>query len=60
MDLEAQDFQQILDWNDRRVDWEGRSGDRGLRGIAFHGRKVHLAASDEIFVCDKGFQLLES
>jgi hypothetical protein len=48
--------EQVLDWSDEGIDWEGRGGDRGLRGIAFHDGLVYLAASDEVFVYDDGFR----
>jgi hypothetical protein len=59
-DLETGYVEQVIDWNDDTIDWEGRGGDRGLRGIAFHDDKVYLAASDEIFVYTKKFELVES
>jgi len=55
LDLNDHSVEQVLDWNDDSIDWEGRGGDRGLRGIAFHGDRVLLAASDEIFIYDKEF-----
>ena len=60
VDLDSRDIEQGIDWNDRSINWEGRGGDRGLRGIAFHQNKTYLAASDEIFVYDLQFKLLES
>jgi len=51
-DLATGRVEQVLDWSDASIDWEGRGGDRGLRGIAFHGDDVFVAASDEIFVYD--------
>jgi hypothetical protein len=55
VDLETGACEQVLDWTDANINWEGRGGDRGLRGIAFHDGLVYLAASDEIFVYDRGF-----
>lgn len=55
-DLATGECHQTLDWNDADIDWEGRGGDRGLRGIAFHGDRVLLAASDEVFVYDREFR----
>lgn len=60
VDLESGDFQQMIDWNDPSISWEGRGGDRGLRGIAFYRDKVYIAASDEVFVYTRTFELLES
>ncbi|MDH4073945.1 MAG: hypothetical protein OEV41_12660, partial [Gammaproteobacteria bacterium] len=37
------------------IDWEGRGADRGLRGIAFDGDDIYIAASDELFVYDREF-----
>jgi hypothetical protein len=59
-DLQTGGVEQVLDWSDPSIDWEGRGGDRGLRGIAFHGDRLLLSASDEIFVYDKEFRPLGS
>ena len=58
--LETGSSEQVIDWDDDTISWEGRGADRGLRGIAFYDDKVYLAASDEIFVYTKGFELVES
>jgi hypothetical protein len=60
VDLPSGRYRQVLDWNDRSIDWGGRGGDRGLRGIAFHGDEIYIAASDEIFVYDPDFRPLRS
>ncbi|MDP8928125.1 MAG: hypothetical protein M3O70_05995 [Actinomycetota bacterium] len=60
VDLESGDHQQVIDWDNADISWEGRGADRGLRGIAFHGGCVYLAASDEIFVYDERFNLQRS
>ena len=59
-DLRNGETEQVLDWNDAAINWEGRGADRGLRGIAFHEGHVYLAASDEVFVYDTSFQLARS
>lgn len=56
IDLEAGRAEQVLDWNAPNIDWSGRGGDRGLRGIAFAAGHVFLAASDELFVFDQALQ----
>jgi hypothetical protein len=58
--LETGSTEQALDWSQADINWEGRGGDRGLRGIAFHSSRVYLAASDEIFVFDPDFRRLGS
>jgi hypothetical protein len=60
VDLETEEVEQVMDWNDPSISWEGRGADRGLRGIAFAGDHVYLAASDEIFVFDPAFRRLGS
>ena len=60
IDLDSGHYDQVIDWNDDSINWEGRGGDRGLRGIAFHNDRVFLAASDEIFVYDTAFNRLNS
>ena len=60
IDLNSGQYNQVIDWNDDSINWEGRGGDRGLRGIAFHNNRVFLAASDEIFVYDTAFNRLNS
>src|SRR5690606_32229539 len=47
-------------WNTADIDWQGRGWDRGLRGIAFDGERVFIAASDELFVYDSNFARLAS
>ena len=60
IDLEKQRAKQTIDWNTSDIDWQGRGWDRGLRGIAFDGDRVFIAASDELFEYDKSFNLKAS
>jgi hypothetical protein len=60
VDLARGETEQVIDWNDASISWEGRGADRGLRGIAFHEGQVYLAASDEIFVYDQDFRQVGS
>jgi hypothetical protein len=60
VDLLSGAAEQVIDWNDASISWDGRGADRGLRGIAFHDGEVYLAASDEIFVYDQAFRRLRS
>jgi hypothetical protein len=50
----------VLDWNTMDIDWQGRGWDRGLRGIAFDGETVYIAASDELFAYTPDFRPLGS
>ena len=60
VDLDAQEVRQTIDWNTVDIDWQGRGWDRGLRGIAFDGERVFIAASDELFAWDPRFRKLDS
>lgn len=60
VDLETGDTEEKLDWNSCAIDFTGRGGDRGLRGIAFDGDDIYIAASDEIFVFNKSFAIQRS
>jgi hypothetical protein len=50
----------VLDWNAMNIDWQGRGWDRGLRGIAFDGDVIYVAASDELFAYAPDFRPLGS
>lgn len=58
VDLARERVRQVLDWNRSDIDWSGRGWDRGLRGIAFDGDTVYIAASDELFAFDAAFRPL--
>jgi hypothetical protein len=60
VDFERQAVKQVIDWNSAAIDWQGRGWDRGLRGIAFAGERVFIAASNELFVYSPDFELLAS
>ncbi len=57
IDFENQTSEQHIDWNNADIDWDGRGADRGLRGIAFDGDDIYIAASDELFCYDREFKL---
>ena len=60
VDFEKQEGAQHVDWNTANIDWEGRGADRGLRGITFDGGEIFIAASDELFVYDRDFNVIRS
>jgi hypothetical protein len=60
VDFERDRAAQKLDWNAMNIDWQGRGWDRGLRGIAFDGETVFIAASDELFAYSPDFKRLGS
>lgn len=57
VDFERNRATQAVDWNTMDIDWQGRGWDRGLRGIAFDGETVYIAASDELFAFTPDFEL---
>lgn len=60
VDLDSGGVRQVVDWNSPDIDWQGRGWDRGLRGIAFDGELVYIAASDELFAYTPDFQVAGS
>ena len=60
IDLDSREIRQVLDWDNAGIDWQGRGWDRGLRGIAFDGDTVYIAASDELFAYAADFRRLGS
>lgn len=60
VDLETGTHRRVLDWNEMGIDWAGRGGGRGLRGVAFHGERVVIGAGNEIFIFDPAFNLISS
>jgi hypothetical protein len=60
VDLHTGSAEPKLDWSRTDIDFEGRGGDRGLRGIAFRGERILVAANAELLVLDRSFRLLES
>ena len=60
IDFERQVVEQRVDWNTGEIDFTGRGADRGLRGIAFDGDDIYIAASDELFCYDRNFRIQRS
>jgi hypothetical protein len=60
VDLEKEHVYQTIDWSKTDIDWRGRGGDRGLRGIATHEDRVFVVASDELFEYTPNFELVAS
>ena len=60
LDFENQSAEQRVDWNTGEIDFAGRGADRGLRGIAFDGEDIYIAASDELFLYNRDFETQDS
>jgi len=57
VDFEKQEVEHHFNWNTSEIDFEGRSGDRGLRGIAFGDEDILIAGSNELFCYDRSFKI---
>ena len=60
IDLDQQRVANPIDWDTAEISWTGRGWDRGLRGIAFDGETVYIAASDELFAFSPDFRKIAS
>lgn len=60
IDFAARTGRRHVDWNTVDIDFTGRGADRGLRGIAFDGNDIYVAASDELFCFDPRFRIMGS
>jgi hypothetical protein len=60
IDLDERDIRRVVDWTNADIDWRGRGGDRGLRGIAFDGEAVYIAASDQLLAFTPDFRRVGS
>ena len=60
VDFASGEVAQRVDWNTSGIDFAGRGADRGLRGIAFDGELMYIAASDELFCFNRQFEIVAS
>lgn len=58
IDLEKETHQLVLDWKDQSIDFEGRGGERGLRGVAFYEEFIFLASNSEILKLNQNFEIV--
>jgi hypothetical protein len=60
IDFDRGEVRQRVDWNTSAIDFTGRGWDRGLRGIELLGERIYIAASDELFLYDRDFEIQDS
>ena len=60
VDLARSKSEMLLDWDRPDIDWDGRGGDRGVRGMAFYKDHLLAAAGDEVFEFDKRMHITRS
>jgi hypothetical protein len=53
VNLETNEAVQMLDWNNPEINWDGRGGDRGIRGLAFFGHTLYAVAGNELFAFEQ-------
>ena len=59
VDLETGRFENVLEWSSTKISFLGRGGQRGLRGLAFHGGRTYVATYDTIMVLDESFAFVK-
>ena len=59
IDLDRQTVDKPIDWSSFEIDWRGHGGGRGLRGIAFDGESIYIAASDRLFAYGPDFMPID-
>lgn len=57
VDLKNGNVSHILQRDNIDIDWSGRGGERGLRGIEFYDDEIILTDHDKILIYDKSFNL---
>ena len=60
VDLARSKYELLRDWDKPDIDWDGRGGDRGVRGMAFYNGHMLAAAGDEVFEFDRNMVVTRS
>jgi hypothetical protein len=60
VDLSRGAYEEVVRWDYGAISWEGAGSERGLRGISFYEELVLVAASNELIVYDKDFNIVDS
>jgi len=58
VDLQTNEMHQVVDWDDGSIEWEGRGGERGLRGIVCLEDTTYVASNDAIYGYDECFNVI--
>jgi hypothetical protein len=60
VDTDKRTFEQVVDWDFEDIRWDlSLGGDRGLRGLIFHGDHLYAAGARHLFVFNRDFQLVD-
>ena len=60
INLESNRILKPVDWNALDAGRQGVGSERGLRGVACHGDKIYIAASDKLVAFDQAFNAVAS
>jgi len=60
IDLDSNRAAHVIDWKADGVAWDEPGGGRGLRGVAFDGERVFIAASETLFAFTPALEMLAS
>jgi len=56
-DLDSEEFECVFSLADQDINWAGRGGERGIRGIQVYDDYIFAATNDEVLVFDKDFDI---
>jgi hypothetical protein len=59
-DIEKEEFKCVFSLADQDINWAGRGGERGIRGIQVYDDYVFAAINNELLVFDKSFDIRAS
>ena len=60
VDLETEKTDKVVDWNDPDINWDGRGGERGMRGIVFYKNKIITSSATQILFFSRNFDLIQT
>jgi len=56
-DLDSEDFECVFSLADQDINWAGRGGERGIRGVQVYDDYIFAATNDELILFDKYFNI---
>lgn len=57
IDLDSEDFECVFSLADQDINWAGRGGERGIRGIQVYGDYIYAATNNEVLIFDNNFDI---
>jgi len=58
IDTETETIIKTLSWDNPKISFEGRGGQRGLRGIAFNNQSIYIGSGYEILELNQNFDII--